>query len=123
MAHHFRALETFAYTVETEEHRTGIAIVAYPLKVEPLQSFTVEVAVICMDKGCDLTGKRFFVSENGIDEDFKGTLTWKAWNARYMKWEYHGKVTCRAPEQTGSYEWFAVFPYQSRHRRSMARFP
>ena len=122
MAHHHKAVETFAFTASAEEHRTGMSIVSYPLKVEPNQSFTVEVAVVCIDAGCDLTGKRFFVSENGIDETFVGKLTWRAFNARYMKWEFHGKVTCKAPEQTGSYEWFGVFPYQSRHRRSMARF-
>ena len=122
MAHHRRVSDVFTYTVSTTEHSTGIAIVSYPLKVEPNQEFEVEIAVLCLTKGCDLMGKTIGVgTEPGRAPVFTGRTTWKAFNAKYGKWEYHGKVKCKAPEALGSYNWYGVFPYQSRHRRAEAR--
>jgi len=123
MAVHHRGVQSaLTFNVASEDHNTGMAIVSYPLKVEPNQSFTVELAVICLSKGCDLTGKKIYVGKTPAGREFSGTLTWKAFNARYGKWEYHGKVTCVAPETVGSFQWTATFPYQSRHKESMVRF-
>ena len=123
MAVHHRGIQNpLTFSVYSEEHNTGISIVGYPLKVEPNQSFEVEIAVTCLSKGCDLTGKNIYVGKTAGGREFSGKLTWKAWNARYMKWEYHGKVKCVAPEKLGTYQWYGTFPYQSRHRRSMTSF-
>ena len=121
MAHHWGVQQKFVFKTESEYHDTGIAVVGYPLKVEPNESFEVELAVICLTAGCDLTGKKIHVGASPTGKEFEGTLTWKAWNARYMKWEYHGKVKCEAPEKLGSYEWYGTFFTQSRHRGSRTR--
>ena len=120
--HHRGVQEKLVYSVYSEEHSTGISIVGYPLKVEPNQSFEVEIAVICLSKGCDLTGKNVFVGKTPAGREFSGKLTWRAFNAKYGKYEYHGKVKCVAPEKLGTYEWYGTFPYQSRHKGSTTSF-
>jgi len=122
MAIHHRGVQSsMTFTVQADDHDTGISIVGYPVKVQPNQSFEVEIAVICISAGCDLTGKKIYVGTSPAGREFAGSLTWRAFNARYAKYEYHGKVTCKAPETQGAYTWYATFPYQSRHRQSMTR--
>ena len=120
--HHRGVQDALTFSVYSEEHSTGISIVGYPLKIEPKQGFDVEIAVICLSKGCDLTGKLIYVGKTAGGREFSGKLTWKAFNARYGKYEYHGKVRCVAPEKVGTYQWYGTFPYQSRHKGSMTSF-
>jgi len=120
--HHKSAQNPITFSVQAEEHDMGIAVISYPLKVEPNQKFEVEIAVICLSAGCDLTGKRIGVGKLPFQDMWGATLTWRAFNARYAKWEYHGKVLVTAPAESGSYTYYAFFPYQSRHKRAIARF-
>jgi len=120
--HHRGVSDTFTFSVSAVDHSTGIAITSYPTKVEPKQSFEVEIAVICLDAGCDLMGKTIQVKDPSMIVKGTGTLTTKAFNARYGKYEYRGKVKVTAPDKVGTYEWWGIFPYQSRHKEARVRF-
>lgn len=97
-------------------HTMGIAdILDIAEKVNPRAEFEVEVRVMCMTAGCDLMGLNIEVVDEAGNVVGTGSLTGRAWNARYMKYEYFGKVKVTAPSIPGAHTWYGRFPHQELH--------
>ncbi len=104
------------FEFEVAYHTMGIAdIPDIAEKVNPGAEFEVEVRVMCMTAGCDLMGLNIEVVDEAGSVVGTGSLTGRAWNARYMKYEYFGKVKVTAPLIPGARTWYGRFPRQGVH--------
>lgn len=88
----------------------------------PGDEFAVEVRVMDMDYGLDLWDKTIQVVDENLDVVGTGTLTDRAWNAKYAKYEYFGKVTVVAPLIPKKYTWYGQFPRQGVHEMTSDPF-
>jgi len=118
MAHH--EMSSAPFTFSAEDHLTGIALWDVPARPQPTklgtgEEFNVEIAVLCITKGCDLMGKTIQVADETLKVIATGKTTERAWNARYSKWQYRGRVKVKAPDEPGTFRWYGQFPRQSKH--------
>jgi len=113
--------DEFTFSVASAEHVTGIAVSA-PTSVVAGQTFSVKIEVVCLTAGCDLTGKKIQVKDTAFKLIAEGTLTERFLHVPSGKYGYRGYVKTPAPTVLGSYTWWGMFPAQSGHKASMARF-
>lgn len=118
MTYHSAIGKQFSFSAS--DHVTGIALWDVPARPQPTklgtgEEFNVEISVICLTRGCNLMGKKLLVRDaTGVIQG-EGKTTEKAWNARYMKWQYRGRVKVKSPDKAGTYVWTAHFPRQNPH--------
>ena len=119
--HHRGVSDQFTFSVAGAEHVTGIAVEA-PSEVVAGEDFAVKIDVVCLTAGCELMGKNIQVKDEHFELKGEDTLTVRFFHVPSAKWGYRGYVTVMAPDEIGSYSWWGMFPAQSPHKASMARF-
>ena len=119
--HHRGTSDEFTFNVTSVDHTTGI-LVSAPTEVAAGEDFDVQIEVLCITAGCNLMGKIIQVKDEDFNLKGEGKTTQSFYNLTYLKFGYRGWVKVTAPEEVGTYAWWGMFPYQSRHKAAMARF-
>lgn len=112
-----------SFKFEVAYHVTGIADIPNIVeRIMPGGEFEVEVRVMDMDYGWELWNKKIQVVDENFDVVGTGTLTSRAWNALYGKYEYFGRVKVVAPLIPKEYTWYGQFPRQDVHEMASDPF-